>query len=536
MGIMIAVFAALLIMSVMRLNHYMLYYQQEEYDHGRFLRLIFSRGARLIDKKLSGLLLVALGLTYWQPTWQPYVLPLVIALMLGAALLDFRALKQAKKKLVYTNRVKRILAIAFLLSFIALSAYCGAMHLTPKWGLVIWVQLLPFILILSNLLLTHYEAYNQKHFYDDAVAKLQKLRPVIIAMTGSYGKTSVKHILAHMLSQVKPTLATPGSVNTVMGITRIIREKLKKRHHFFIAEMGAYGIGSIARLCRLCPPDHGILTAVGNAHYERFKSVEAVAQAKFELFQATAEKQGYFVVNMDQVDPAFIKEHAGHYGDKLVKIATREEFRKQVDFFVDYKEQTPEGLFIRLIHDDGQRAEIKAPLYGLHHVNNIVVCYALAIRLGVPSSTLIASLKTVPQIKHRLEVKRYDNQPDIIDDAYNSNPEGFEAALDVLKILAEDKGGRAYLLTPGMVELGELHDEKHSELSKKAAAVCDDILIVGAERIKSFVEGLDEQDANYKIFESFASAKKYLNKHAKADDVILYENDLPDLYESSVSL
>ncbi len=495
-----------------------MFFQQEEYDWKRFLPLIFKKG-KLIDNFVTFVLAVVFFVGH------SGFLYLVFGL---AALRDRRLLKEAKKKLVYTNRVKRILGVSIVLvgvSFMLLSA-------VGTLGAIIFVHLIPFTLVLGNLLLKPYEAYIQRSFYKDAVSKLTDLNPKIIGITGSYGKTSVKHILSHVLGQAVPTLATPGSINTVMGITRIIRERLEPLHRFFLVEMGAYGIGSIKRLCDFCPPAHGILTAVGCAHYERFKSVEAVAQAKFELFTAVKAKKGFFIVNLDQVDQAFVDKHAGDY-DGLVTVSTKGDV--QADFFVsDFKEDHT-GLTLKVVYQ-GDEVVLSTPLFGHHHVSNIVQVFALGVKLGVPVATLQAGFRTVPQITHRLEVKKDTQGPIIIDDAYNANPEGFSSALDVLSLLKQERSGRRILVTPGMVELGALHDEKHYELGLKAADSSDQVLIVKSERIPTFVKALDEKKTSYICFHSFAQARQWLQENAHFEDVILYENDLPDLYENKIIL
>src|SRR5206468_4274303 len=143
-----------------------------------------------------------------------------------------------------------------------------------------------------------------------AHSKLQRLNPVVIGVTGSYGKTSVKHILGHVLETAGPTLITPGSVNTAMGIARVIRERLAPHHRYFVVEMGAYGIGSISRLCALTPPKIGIISAIGKAHYERFRSLEAVARAKFELAEAVRDNAGTIIIAADTMEFAWPRQFA----------------------------------------------------------------------------------------------------------------------------------------------------------------------------------------------------------------------------------
>lgn len=551
-GLMGVFFGCVLLFSLSRLLFLSSFFQQEDYDAKRFFKRLFVK-LSLIDKRLSITVLVAvISLSFIDLgvyTHHAYYGALS-ALFIASMMRDMYLFKTMKKRAVVTQRLRRILIVSYVLS---------ALLFIPIWGmvvintainaqiiaLIVFIQILPLCMIVGNVLLWPYEAFIQGRFRREAVAKLASLNPDVIGITGSYGKTSVKHILAHVLNQVTPTLATPGSVNTVMGITRVIREKLGQHHKFFIAEMGAYGIGSIKRLCDFCPPNHGILTAVGNAHYERFKSVENVAQAKFELFQAVYKEEGYFVVNADQVDEKFIETHVTDYADKLVLVSrdkTKKIDKKTIDFVIENVETDVNGLRITIFEKETKENHLlTVPLFGDHQINNCVAAFALCRKLGVPSTTLVASFKTVPQIKHRLEVKRITNGPDLIDDAYNSNPKGFASALDVLDLLGQaakkkNKNARRVLLTPGMVELGDLHDEKHIEIAKIALETCDEILLVRPERFQAFSDICDQMKRDYKTFPSFFEAKKWLDENTHTDDIVLYENDLPDLYESTVNL
>jgi UDP-N-acetylmuramoyl-tripeptide--D-alanyl-D-alanine ligase len=125
---------------------------------------------------------------------------------------------------------------------------------------------LPLWLVGADAALSPYERSVQQGFEADAIRILKRVHPTVIGITGSYGKSSTKAMLAHILQFNAPTLAAAGSINTLMGITRHIREQLVPGHRFLVVEMGAYGIGSIRRLCRLTPPAAAIITAVGDMH------------------------------------------------------------------------------------------------------------------------------------------------------------------------------------------------------------------------------------------------------------------------------
>jgi len=518
---------AFLFFAMRRLRRYLHIFQQEEYDAGRFLAWLFR--ALAFDKRVA-LAIGLIALVVWQfgpaapAVWQGALAGLFI--IAGALEPDPR--KNAKKKLAMTKRAQRIYWAAF--AFCAAAAGAAAFApatlwwLAPLWGI-------PFTLVLGNLLLMPLESRTQRRFWSEAHAKLKRLRPTVIGITGSFGKTSVKHILGHILSMHARTLYTPGSVNTVMGNTRIIREQLKPGTRYFIAEMGAYGIGSIKRLCDLTPPDLGVLTTIGEAHYERFKSLETVAKAKFELCQAVVAKDGKMIVGEEVLAQDYAVDYMNVHRDHFV-ICGEGEFADLK--ILDIKQQK-DGLKVRVTWPERfgeEQVTLFAPLYGLHHGANMALAFGAAVLAQVPAKKAIAAMTSVPQIQHRLEVKRQTDGSILIDDAYNSNPSGFTAALELTDRLRNGTG-RRILITPGMAELGARHDEAHAELGLKAAQCIDVALVVRPDRIPTFVEVFERRSANGRLvkLESFAQAEDWLKRNVKADDVVLIENDLPDILE-----
>lgn len=517
------------------------FYQQEEYDSPRFLRWLWTRRAFDV-KATAGIVLIALAGVSLSMTFTLLYVPFLV----WRAWREKDPRKSAKKKLVMTARARRIYLIALLL---ALSAFAGLVALLYPFGaqdvayamgifvmlvlpfyLVIPIQIMPLFPVIANALLAPFERRAQERYRAEAIRKLQDLKPFVIGITGSYGKTSVKHILGHILQSAAPTLITPGSVNTPMGITRIVREQLEARHTYFVVEMGAYGPGSIARLCAITPPDMGIVTAIGPAHYERFKSLEAVAHTKFELPAAAAVRGGKTVLHdtvlahapartaFDANPKGFIL--CGESADAAMRILA---VRQQSD-----------GLAVD-VSWRGEAFALHAPLYGTHHAANMAMAFAAACTLGVPSDHAAAALRSVPQIAHRLEVKPWRTRGLLIDDAYNSNPKGFESALELLDTLGRMRGARRILVTPGMVELGDTHDAEHARLGALAAQKADIALVVSADRIAAFVRafraGASSPD-NLIAVADFAASQNWLAAHGREDDIVLLENDLPDLFEN----
>src|SRR5205085_6273154 len=278
------------------------------------------------------------------------------------------------------------------------------------------VQLVPMALVGANLLLAPFEARVQRRYWREARDILRRHDPIVVAVTGSYGKTSVKHILGHVLETAAPTLITPGSVNTATGIARIVREQLRSHHRYLVVEMGAYGIGSIARLCALTPPKLGIITAVGKAHYERFKTLDAVARAKFEVAEAAHANGGSAIIASDTLQFDWPRQYVETHRDRVVTVGPEDE----ADLVIRSLRQEADGIAAE-IQWRGRTYQLKAPLFGEHQGRNIALAFAAACNLGLAPEDGIASLRSTPQIAHRLEVKRQGDAI-VIDDAYNSNP------------------------------------------------------------------------------------------------------------------
>lgn len=517
--LMLAVLLSAFVFCGFRLRFLLWLFQQDEYEASSFAKTVCLK-ARLLDKKLVlPLVIIGIGAVYF-----PWAALLSLALFVGFAWREIKVMQSAKKKLAVTNRAKRIYSVSIILTaglFYLSWVIVPSFFIFTSAGIIFF---LPLVLILANILLFPLEAYYRKGFIKSAKKKLSASSARIIGITGSYGKTSTKHILAHILSAGAPVLFTPGSVNTLMGVCRIINRDLRPEHKFFIVEMGAYYPGSIRRLCDLVHPDDGIITAVGSAHYARFKTVGNVAKAKFELAEAVEEKGGILVLNKAQIAPEFLSK-----APSAVIVGEGE------DYYCESAEQTAEGLSFTFVAE-GQKSRLEVPLFGKHHIANIALAVVMALKLGVPMNTIAARLRSLPQIEHRLEVKRQTGNITIIDDAYNSNVDGFRSAIELLGNLRQD---RTILMTPGMIEMGALHDELHSELGKKAAKVADIALIIVPERMQAFIKAFRDnapKDAELIELPTRTEAFAWLDKNLIAGDTLLIENDLLDNYESQAYL
>lgn len=516
-------FVALLGFGMVRINTILTYFQQEEYDSSRFLGAVLR--VRLFDV-LASLGLIALFVA------DAYVGLGFYLWLAGAAILAILALRERgytyKKKLVTTQRLKRIRWLSR--GFFAVSLGLLFAHF---YAVFVILQIIPILVMLANRLLRPFQDAVNQRFIDEAVVKLDAFAPITIGITGSFGKTTTKHILAEVLEAAGPVFYSPGSINTVLGLTRNIREKLQRGHKYFIAEMGAYGIGSIKRLCDFSDPDFGIVTAIGNAHTERFGDIATIAKAKSELVEHVCGKGGMSVLPFEILEHTPFADLKTRFPDLVRTVGESED----ADFQI-IKAQLDASNWTIEVQDrsaPGTRPlAYTLPLLGDHNILNSALAVVLTYLVNSASASRIAAFsKDVEQVQHRLQKVEHPGQPLILDDAYNSNEIGFKNAVKVLHKLARHRDGKAILVTPGVAELGLEHDSVHGRLGAYSSTQCDIVITVNPDRIEAFTNALDTTRVEVHSRASFADARRLVSELAAEQDVVLYENDLPDLLEET---
>ena len=506
-----------------RLLAYLRFFQQEGYENLRFLK--WTRARSLTDPAF----LVAVASAFLGPKFPLSIAILSFLVFLALALAQPDPRSTGKISLRLTDRAKRILITTFV---VVVAVWGGLLSVNPaepvRTGFVASSAvflLLPVLLLVGNTLLMPYEQLVQRRFEQDAKRLISDVHPFIVGITGSYGKSSTKSMLAHFLRFKGPTLAASGSINTLMGVTRHIRENLVPGDQFMVVEMGAFRVGSIRRLCQLTPPSAGIITAVGEMHLERFGSTEEIVRAKSELAQALPPGS-FLVANADSPGALRIARGATHckvllYGETSSQ--TLDTRLKDVVF-------TSKGTSFRL---ETREAEYSCfvPLLGRPIILNLAGAFTLAVRMGMSPALVIAAMTTLRPVANRLEVVEEDGIT-WVRDAYNSNPIGFRAALEVAAALPVS---RRILVTPGVVELGPEQVEANRKLAAEAAAVCDFTVVVSDTNRSAFEAGHRDagKPGTLVPVETRTEAFRWLRDRLRSGDSVILENDLPDLYESS---
>ncbi len=471
---------------------------------------------------------------------QHWIAPAALWLLIGHIIRHRHLSLQVSQRLQWTARAARVgavaLAVAGLVVVCAVDA-AGVALPAPQAagryvfgaiaGLALVGLLAPAFVLAAAWILAPAERVIARKFLAQATRRMQRYTGRVLGITGSYGKTSTKYIVADLLSARYRVLKTPAGVNTTMGITRVIREELKDEHGVFIVEMSAYGPGEIREVCDVVHPSLGILTAVGVQHLERFGTPERIAEAKYELL-AALPPGGPAVINADDAVCRRLAERARTEGKRVLLYGMGDGGAdlavRGTDIAVSAR-----GTAFRVVTADGQAEHFETKLLGRWNLSNVLGGIAAAVEWGVPLAAMKPAVAGLAPAPRRLEVHEEGGVIRILDVA-NANPRGAEMALEVL---AQFTGGSRILITPGMVELGPIEADENRRFGEQAAAVCDYVVLVGPEQTRPIRQGLLDRGFPAERVLAARRAQDVADLLAgivRPGDILLYENRLPDTY------
>ena len=442
-----------------------------------------------------------------------------------------------KKQLVLTSRIKRLLAAATLVA-LALTAGIAALliALPPPIGSVgaaaaclVGAPLAALVVAAGTAVTEPIEALVRRHYRRRAEATVRAVDPTIVAVAGSYGKTSTKHILAALLEPHLPVLATPRSYNNLMGVTRTVNGLLRPEHRAFVVEMDAYAPGEIAEICRLTPPRVSLVTAVGPQHLERFGTLQAIEDALLETVGALPA-DGVAIVYAGDEPSCRLASRAASLRETVTYAFADE--RPDADVVVSDLRMSRQGSSFRWEHrtGGGRRRDLTCGLLGRHSALNVAAALAAVNSLGLPLEPSLDAVAGLVPAEHRLQPIPGASGITVIDDSYNANPIGVHNALEVLEAI---EASARILVTPGLVELGPCQAEENRRFGRHAAEVCHHVVVVGSFNRRELVEGLREGGLaaeRVHAVDSLDQATVALGGLTKPDAVVLFCNDLPDPY------
>jgi UDP-N-acetylmuramoyl-tripeptide--D-alanyl-D-alanine ligase len=420
-----------------------------------------------------------------------YILFMALTPIYFAALYFWQ--KKLDKSLRFTARVKRFF-LFLLLAIIFNDMLCYILY--AKIGSAFLGVLTPLILALvfNNV----YEAILFSGFKKEAVRKLDSMRDLrIIAITASYGKTSIKNFLYHILSFKFNCYKTPRSINTLVGLTLDINTSLPKESEIYIAEAGARERGDIKEIAEFLKPDIAIVGQIGAQHIEYFKTLDNIRDTKMELLFSPKLKKAFVHVSANV--------NTDH--EKRVEI-----WGGEITFIEASLEGTKFGMNIQ-----GSEIVFETKLLGAFNAANLAICVHIGLYLGLDIKTIQKAILSVSSVEHRLQ--RMDVGGKIIlDDSFNGNFEGMKSSYELVKTYE----GRKVLITPGIVESTEEENEK---LSKIIDEIFDLVIITGsvnAETLNTYIKRADKIILNDKT-----QLTRILAENTFVGDLILFSNDSP---------
>ena len=512
---LIRIFEALVLALCMPLCGWRLlhYFQLESYQLPGFYRSVKRNAKKAL---LPGLATAAAGVLGLQ-LGLPVLVHLALVVAMAIALYHQAKKEKLKKPFVVTERVKRLIAMHAATAF---AVFLLAALLLPMTIVYLIPALEAALIALAAVCAQPIEKHINQQFVNDAKARLDRCPDLIrIGITGSYGKTSTKFLLRDILSVKFSVLATPSSFNTTMGVTRVIREQLMPGHQVFIAEMGARHVGDIKELVDLVHPTMGLLTSVGPQHLDTFGTIERIKNTKYELIDGLPQN-GTAIFARD-----------GAICEELYARCPLESKYMPGDLMDASDIQAgPWGTRFTLTDKKtGESAQCQTRLLGEHSISNLLLCCTAARMLGMTPQEIAAGVARCQPVEHRLQLLDGGAGMTIIDDAFNSNPVGAQAALRVL----ENFPGRRIIITPGMVELGGEEAQFNRRFGEQMARSVDVAILVGRKHTQPIVDGLLANGfakENIHVVGNLDESTKVLHAMMKAGDVVLYENDLPDNY------
>ena len=418
-------------------------------------------------------------------------------------------LKGSTSPLVWTKRLIRAAVSAAVLmgGMIALSVLFGRPGVAAAA-----VVMLPALLDLALAANAPLERALSEKWVKQAARRLKQVAPRVVAITGSYGKTSTKLYLAHLLSGSRRVVATPASFNNRLGLARAINERLPPGTEIFVAEMGTYGPGEIAEMCSWIPPEVAVITAIGPVHLERMGSEERIITCKSEILVGGATA----VIGVDHRGLSELADHEVRTGRRVIRCSG-------IDTTCEVAVDPGDG------HVAVQGRSVGRVDLASHHPSNVAAALGAVLALGMDPMEVTGRLGTLPSPEHRLASVVNERGVTVMDDTFNANPAGARAALQRLADYSAE-GGKRVVVTPGLVEMGPRRRVENRELGRAASQAATHLLVVGRTNRRDLLIGAKEGGAFVLVLENRTEAVRWARANLDRGDVILYENDLPDHY------
>lgn len=394
--------------------------------------------------------------------------------------------KKLDKKLVLTWRVKR-----FLILLISLTLFQDVLC-TIKSACAVYGVFMPLAVAYIGSFII--EKFLFAAYKKNAKQKLESMKNLqIIAITGSYGKTSIKNFVAEILSKKYKVYATPRSINTIGGIIGDINNSLPKDTEIYVCEAGAREKGDIYAITTFLKPQTVVVGKVGLAHIEYFKTIENTIATKLEIMQSPRLEHAY------------------------IHTSVTDEPHEKVTFFGNTVSDIDSDLSGTSFKVDD--LELFTSVLGSFQTMNIEVCVKIAKQFGLSNAEIKKAVENLKPIEHRLQLIKANGKT-ILDDGYNGNIDGM---LEDIRLCSLHEAGNKVMVTPGLVESS---DELNIKLINEINKVFDIVIVTGTLNAALFDKHLKVKQKT--ILHDKSKITDILASQTKSGDIILFANDAPN--------
>lgn len=397
--------------------------------------------------------------------------------------------RKLDRSLVLTSRVKRFLTILLITLFVQISLCLDDDFCSKVTLFLTLIVTLIISNIIEKILFLLFKSRAKKRLLENKDLK-------IVAITASYGKTSIKNFLHHVLKNHFKTYKTPRSVNTIVGLVLDVNRDLPKDTQIYIAEAGARVKGDIKTIANFLEPQIAVVGSVGEQHIEYFKTLENIKNTKKELLLSP------------RLQKAFV-----HSSANVVPSEKIEEFPNNLHIV----KSNLDGLWFDM-ELNGKVEHFYAPILGSFNAINLAAVVLVATHLGMSVLEINEALTTLPQVEHRLQ-KIEANGKIIIDDSFNGNLEGMLEAINI----SSNYSGRKVIITPGLVESTL---SANILLAKEIDKVFDFVIITGTLNANILKANINEDKVF--VLKDKTMLETTLARTTKSGDLILFANDAPN--------
>jgi len=348
----------------------------------------------------------------------------------------------------------------------------------------------------------------------------------VIAITGSYGKTTTKEILYSILSEKFKTLKTKEHINAEVGIAKTIINELDNQE-IFIVETGAYEKGKIKQVCQMVRPKMGILTGINQQHLSTFGSQENIIKAKFELIQSLPA-DGIGFVNIDNESIRKKLDEENFAVKRLVFVG--KDRKELANVWAENIITERERFLFTLKDKEGTAVDFAINMPGSHNVINALLAIVASHHLGIDYSEIARILGRTQFLQKAIEVKKGKNGLSIIDSSYSANPDGVMSALEYLSLWPNKR----ILVMPSLIELGSASKDVHFLIGQKIAEICDLAIIIKDDQFKAIQEGAVSAGMDVNRIASISNLKevyKRIMEFSSEGDAVLLEGRIPESFK-----